>query len=132
MWITSSWGFQPDKLEPSFGARQDGVCARFCFSWPSEAEYWPLENSADAVDPLIYDILTWIIDLPAENDGVFTPHKIGLSATAMEEFEQYRKFVFKTTGAGMVLQNANTCSPLGWNPDIHPLRGVWRPRSDRG
>jgi hypothetical protein len=88
-------GFQPDKLEPSFGKRHDGMYARFCFSWPSEAEYRPLENSADAVDSLVYDILTCIIDLPAEEDGVFTPRKIGLSATAMEEFEQYRKFMFE-------------------------------------
>jgi Protein of unknown function (DUF3987) len=89
-------GFQPDKLGPSFGDRHDGMYARLCFGWPAEADYRPLNDNADAVDDVLYNILTKIIDLPSEEEGVFAPRKVGLSAAAVQEFEKYRKFMHET------------------------------------
>jgi hypothetical protein len=89
-------GVRPDKLEPSFGKCKDGTYARFYFSWPSEAEYQPLNDCADAVNIVLYNILAKIIDLPAGDEGIFAPRKIALSESAMEEFQRYRKFMFAT------------------------------------
>jgi hypothetical protein len=44
-------GFQLDKPEPSFGERHDGIYARFCFPWLADAEYQPLNDCIDEVDP---------------------------------------------------------------------------------
>jgi Protein of unknown function (DUF3987) len=86
-------GFQPDKLERSFGQCHDGMYARLCFSWPAESSYRPLNNDADAVDPLIYNILTRIIDLPAEEEGLFAFRRVMLSEEAVQGFEQFRRFL---------------------------------------
>jgi Protein of unknown function (DUF3987) len=89
-------GFQPDKLEKSFGQSHDGMYARLCFSWPAEPDYRPLSNEAFAVDTLIYNVLVRIIDLPADEDGVFASRKVELSDDAIRDFEHFRQFLHHT------------------------------------
>jgi hypothetical protein len=68
------------------------------FSWPAETDYRPLNDDADAVDPLIYNILTRIIDLPADEEGVFASRKVMLSSDAIREFEKFRQFLHGVRG----------------------------------
>jgi hypothetical protein len=42
-------------------------------------------------DPVIYNTLARLIDLPSEEEGVFASRKISLSADAREEFEKFLK-----------------------------------------
>jgi hypothetical protein len=75
-------GFQPDKLARSFGGDADGMYARFCFSWPAEPKYRPLSNDAEEIDPLICKVLSRLIDLPSEENGVFASRKVRLTTGA--------------------------------------------------
>jgi Protein of unknown function (DUF3987) len=69
-----------------------------CFSWPAEIGYRPLNNDADAVDPLIYNVLARISDLPCEEEGVFASRKVMLSPDAVREFEKFRQFLHGVRG----------------------------------
>jgi hypothetical protein len=71
-------GFQPDKLEPSFGERHDGIYARFCFPSLADAEYQPLNDCIDEVDP------------PTGRRRESLP--LELSVAAVEEFERNAVF----------------------------------------
>jgi hypothetical protein len=63
--------------------------------------------------------LTKIIDLPADEKGVFAPRRIALSDSAMAEFELYRKFMFETR-KGLEGREREWFSKT----PIHILRGV--------
>jgi uncharacterized protein DUF3987/bifunctional DNA primase/polymerase-like protein len=86
-------GFQPDKLARAFEGDDDGMYARFCFAWPEEPAHMPLSNEVAEIEPEIQNALMRIIDLPAEEDGVFAPRTVGLSPEAVETFETFRTFV---------------------------------------
>ena len=89
-------GMQPEKLAKSFDGAADGMYARVCFGWPSEAPYRHLTNEVAEIEPEVLNALARIVDLPAENaDGGFAPRHIPLSDEAREEvFEEFRRFVY--------------------------------------
>ena len=89
-------GMQPDKLAKSFDGAADGMYARVCFSWPSEAPYRHLTNEVAEIEPEVLNALARIVDLPGENaDGVFAARHIPLSNEAREDvFEKFRRSVF--------------------------------------
>ena len=66
-------GFQPDKLARAFEGDDDGMYARFCFAWPEEPAHMPLSNEVTEIEPEIQNALMRIVNLPADEDGVFTP-----------------------------------------------------------
>jgi Protein of unknown function (DUF3987) len=66
-------GLQPDKLVRCFKGDEDGMYARFCFSWPEEPEFRPLTDDVQEVEPEIVNALTRIINIQAESEGVFAP-----------------------------------------------------------
>jgi len=86
-------GFQPDKLARAFEGDDDGMYARFCFAWPQEPAHMPLSNEVTEIEPEIQNALTRIINLPAEEDGVFAPRTVDLSADAVTAFEAFRTFL---------------------------------------
>ena len=62
-------GLQPDKLSRSFIADQDGMYARICFAWPSEAPYRPLTDDTSEIEPEVINALLRLIKLPCEGDA---------------------------------------------------------------
>ena len=86
-------GFQPDKLARAFEGDDDGMYARFCFGWPEEPAHMPLSNEVTEIEPEIQNALTRIVDLPADEDGVFAPRTVDLSAEATATFETFRTFL---------------------------------------
>jgi hypothetical protein len=88
-------GIQPDKLARSFEHDQDGMYARFLFSWPPEAPYRPLADEADEFDPDIINTIMHLERLAEFEDGNLVERSIGLSAEARTEFEQFRQFVHR-------------------------------------
>jgi hypothetical protein len=85
--------FQPDKLARAFEGDDDGMYARFCFAWPNEPAHMPLSNEVTEIEPDIQNMLTRIINLPSEEDGIFAPRTVELSSEALEVFESFRAFV---------------------------------------
>src|SRR6516225_8817227 len=85
--------FQPDKLARAFEGDDDGMYARFCFAWPEEPAHRPVSNEVSEVEPDIQNALTRIVDLPSEEDGVFAPRTVDLSAEALAAFETFRTFL---------------------------------------
>jgi hypothetical protein len=85
-------GFQPDKLARAFKGDDDGMYARFCFAWPAEPVHMPLSNEAE-IEPEILNALTRLMNLPADEDGVFAPRTVDLSAEAISTFETFRTFL---------------------------------------
>ena len=75
-------GFQPDKLARAFEGDDDGMYARFCFAWPEEPAHMPLSNEVTEIEPEIQNALMRIVNLPADEEGVFAPRTIDLSAEA--------------------------------------------------
>ena len=101
--------------------------ARLCFVWPTEPRYRPLNNDADDIDPVIYNALTRLMDLPSEEDGIFAPRKVALSSEAVKAFEWFRRFAHDQRalldgrerewfgkGNSHVLRLAGTLSYLDW------------------
>ena len=66
-------GLRPDKLVRCFKGDEDGMYARFCFSWPEEPEFRPLTDDVQEVEPEIVNAPTRIINIQAESEGVFAP-----------------------------------------------------------
>ena len=85
--------FQPDKLARAFEGDDDGMYARFCFAWPNEPAHMPLSNEVTEIEPDIQNMLTRIINLLSEEDGIFAPRTVELSSEALEVFESFRAFV---------------------------------------
>jgi hypothetical protein len=83
-------GFQPDKLARAFEGDDDGMYARFCFAWPEEPAHTPLSNEVTEIEPDIQNMLTRIINLPSEEDGIFAPRTVELSPAALAAFESFR------------------------------------------
>src|SRR5262245_10916627 len=88
-------GFQPDKLARAFEGDDDGMYARFCFAWPEEPAHMPLSNEVSEIEPEIQNALTRLINLPADEDGVFAPRTVDFSAEAMSAFETFRTLLTK-------------------------------------
>jgi hypothetical protein len=88
-------GFQPDKLARAFEGDDDGM-TRFCFAWPAEPAHMPLSNEVAEIEPDIQNALKRIVDLPADEDGVFGPRTVDLSAEAVSAFEAFRAFLAQT------------------------------------
>jgi len=86
-------GFQPDKLARAFEGDDDGMYARFCFGWPEEPAHMPLSNEVSEIEPEIQNALTRLINLPTDEDGVFSPRTVELSAEAVSAFETFRTFL---------------------------------------
>jgi hypothetical protein len=86
-------GFQPDKLGRAFEGDDDGMYARFCFAWPEEPTHMPLSNEVTEIEPEIQNALTRLINLPADEDGVFAPRTVDLSAEGTATFETFRTFL---------------------------------------
>jgi hypothetical protein len=86
-------GFQPDKLARAFEGDDDGMYARFCFAWPEEPAHMLLSNEVTEIEPEILNTLTRLVDLPADEDGVFAPRTVDLSPEAVAVFEAFRTFL---------------------------------------
>jgi hypothetical protein len=86
-------GFQPDKLARAFEGDDDGMYARFLFAWPEEPAHMPLSNEVTEIEPEIQNALTRIVNLPADEDGVFAPRTVELSSEAVSAFETFRTFL---------------------------------------
>jgi hypothetical protein len=86
-------GFQPDKLARAFEGDDDGMYARFCFAWPEEPAHRSLSNEVTEIEPEIQNALTRIVNLPAEEEGVFAPRTVDMSPEAVSAFEDFRTFL---------------------------------------
>jgi Protein of unknown function (DUF3987)/Bifunctional DNA primase/polymerase, N-terminal len=119
--------FQPDKLARAFQGDDDGMYARFCFAWPEEPAHTPLSNEVTEIEPELQNALTRIIDLPADEDGVFAPRTVELSREALAVFETFRTFLAQTKkeldgrerewaakGGTHLLRLAGTLAYLDW------------------
>src|SRR5262249_6247568 len=53
----------------------------------------PLSNEVSEIEPEIQNALTRLINLPSEEDGVFAPRTVDLSAEALAAFEAFRTFL---------------------------------------
>jgi hypothetical protein len=120
-------GFQPDKLARAFEGDDDGMYARFCFAWPKEPPHMPLSNEVTEIEPEIQNAFARTVNLPAEEDGVFAPRTVDLSAEAVSVFETFRTFLAHTKteldgrerewaakGGTHVLRLAGTLAYLDW------------------
>jgi hypothetical protein len=120
-------GFQPDKLARAFEGDDDGMYARFLFAWPEEPIHMPLSNEVTEIEPEIQNALYRIINLPAEEDGVFAPRTVELSLEAVEAFEAFRTFLVRlkpqldgrdrewvAKGGTHVLRMCGTLAYLDW------------------
>jgi Protein of unknown function (DUF3987)/Bifunctional DNA primase/polymerase, N-terminal len=120
-------GFQPDKLARAFEGDDDGMYARFCFGWPEEPAHMPLSNEVTEIEPEIQNALMRLINLPAEEDGVFAPRTVELSAEAVSAFETFRAFLAQlkpdldgrerewvAKGGTHVLRQSGTLAYLDW------------------
>jgi len=128
--VTVTGGFQPDKLARAFEGDNDGMYARICFAWPSEAGYRPLLNDVAEVEPEIFNALTRLVQLGelAEENDVFVPRNIPLSTQAAASFECFRQFLHAardglddregewwSKGSAQVLRIAGTLAMLEWS-----------------
>jgi hypothetical protein len=120
-------GFQPDKLARAFEGDDDGMYARFLFAWPEEPAHMPLSNEVTEIEPEIQNALHRIVNLPAEEDGVFAPRTVELSPEAIEAFEAFRTFLaqlkpeldgrdreWAAKGGTHVLRLSGTLAYLDW------------------
>src|SRR5262245_231602 len=120
-------GFQPDKLARAFEGDDDGMYARFLFTWPEEPAHQPLSNEVTEIEPEIQNGLTRLINLPADKDGDFAPRTVDLSAEALSAFETFRAFLAQTKaeldgrerewvakGGTHVLRLSGTLAYLDW------------------
>jgi hypothetical protein len=120
-------GLQPDVLARCFAGDDDGFYARILFSWPSEPAYRPLSNDVAEIEPEFQSALARLIDLPAQEDGVFAPRTIWLADDAVSEFEQFRQFLhgernardgrereWLAKGPGQVLRLSGTLTFMDW------------------
>jgi Protein of unknown function (DUF3987) len=85
-------GFQPDKLAEAFEGPNDGMHARFCFSWPPEPAHQSLSGKAAEVEPELVHALERLDALGGRDPDVFEPGYVPLSADALVVFEELRAF----------------------------------------
>jgi hypothetical protein len=78
-------GFQPDKLVKAFAGDDDGMYARFCFSWPEEAPHRNLIDDIADVDPNLKRALANLDGLAISDDRGLVRKAIRLSPTARQE-----------------------------------------------
>jgi hypothetical protein len=130
-------GFQPDALARAFGAHDDGMDARFLFSWLSTPEYRPLSDDVLEVDPVFERALQALNTLLCEDlNGKFTPKDVPLSNRARQSFEDFRRFADQAKrelvgresqwfakGESQVLRLAGTLAYLAWSGAL-PLSGT--------
>jgi uncharacterized protein DUF3987 len=120
-------GFQPDKLARAFEGDDDGMYARFLFTWPEEPAHQPLSNEVTEIEPEIQNGLTRLINLPADEDGDFAPRTVHLSPKGLSAFETFRAFLAQTKaeldgrerewvakGGTHVLRLSGTLAYLDW------------------
>ena len=120
-------GLQPDKLARCFSGDEDGMYARYCFSWPEEPGYQDLTDEVQEVEPEILNALKRIIELKADADGVFAPRAMPLTKEARNHFGQFLQFVHRekvaldgrerdwlAKGSAHVLRLAGTLALLDW------------------
>jgi hypothetical protein len=126
--VSVTGGFQPDKLARAFDGDNDGMYARMCFAWPSEAGYRPLSNEVAEVEPEIVNAMSKLLRLSeADQDGVFASRCILLSLEASKAFERFRQFLHAgksslddreaewwSKGSAQVLRIAGTLAILEW------------------
>ena len=126
--IGMTGGFQPDKLARSFEGDSDGMHARVLFAWPEEPAFHSLTDDVTEIEPELLNALCRIVDLPAgEEDDVFAPRDVRLSADARTQFEQFRQFQHRgkdaldgrerewwAKGPSQVLRLAGTLCYLDW------------------
>jgi Protein of unknown function (DUF3987) len=87
-------GFQPDKLVKAFAGDDDGMYARFLFSWPEEALHRKLADEIGSVDENLKGALARLDALAKfTGEGDLIERSIKLSDAARAEFEQLRQFV---------------------------------------
>ena len=85
-------GLQPDKLAAAFGGDNDGMTARFLYSWPTEPEHQRLSNAVSEVEALALAALTKLARFG--NVSTVEPRSITLSNEARELFETLRARVY--------------------------------------
>jgi hypothetical protein len=86
-------GLQPDKLARSFDGH--GMYARVLFAWPDEPPYRELTDSIGEVEPEIVNALLRLVRMgDPDDDGVFAPKNIPMSAAGRDVFETLRQHVF--------------------------------------
>ena len=126
--IGMTGGFQPDKLARSFAGDSDGMHARVLFAWPEEPAFHSLTDDVTEIEPELLNALCRIVDLPAgEEDDVFAPRDVRLSADARTQFEHFRQFQHRgkdaldgrerewwAKGPSQVLRLAGTLCYLDW------------------
>jgi hypothetical protein len=125
--VSLTGGFQPDKLGRSFDRADDGMYARHLFGWPAEADYQPLTDDADEVDPDLQEALMRLIDLPAGEGTEIEPRALALDGAARDAFEVFRRDVHEgrkaldgrerewwSKGPGHVLRLSGTLAYLAW------------------
>jgi len=122
-----SWTTCSDKVARAFEGDEDGMYARFYFSWPEEPAHMPLSNEVSEIEPEIQNALTRIVDLPTGDDGVFAPRTVDLSPEGLWAFETFRAFLaqakadldgrereWAAKGATHVLRLSGTLAYLDW------------------
>jgi hypothetical protein len=120
-------GLQPDKVARAFEGDEDGMYARFYFSWPEEPAHRALSDEVGEIEPEIQNALTRIVDLPTGDDGVFAPRTVDLSAEGLSAFETFRALLaqakadldgrereWAAKGATHVLRLCATLAYLDW------------------
>jgi Protein of unknown function (DUF3987) len=121
-------GVQPDVLSKAFDGEHDGMCARFCYSWPLKPKFRRLSDDVAEIEQEIVNALTRLIDLPVGDAGEFKPRVIPLSSDARERFEDLRRFANEETdrlegrerdcaakGPAHVLRLAATLAFMEWS-----------------
>jgi hypothetical protein len=95
--LSASWGDSNQTNWNRLLVSAMTVCTQGCAS-RGPLRSVTLNNDADAVDPLIYNVLTRIIGLPCDEEGVFASRKVMLSPDAVREFEKFRQFLHGVRG----------------------------------
>ena len=62
-------------------------------NWPPEPAYQKLTDHVEEIEPELYNTLTRLIDLPAEQNDELLVSPVGLSSDARAAFEDFRKHV---------------------------------------
>ena len=92
-------GIQPDKAARVFADADDGMYARFLFSWPEEPKWRPLSNDVQEVDGVLYITLERLIKLSGDNPENIQIGYLRLSEEALGIFERLRRHVHEERAA---------------------------------
>jgi Protein of unknown function (DUF3987) len=88
-------GVQPDKLVASFEGSNDGMYARFLFSWPPTPAYRPLSDETNEFNPDIVNAMGRLERLAEFDDGNLVKSSIELSPEARAKFEGLRQWAYQ-------------------------------------